>query len=99
MDLAKMCEDILTIPYLSLAEQLDYSDTNAEEALRRCEFAMAAHRESILVLARRRLVDGFPEYRDHSWRKDDDALLVEELEEYADAVNYRLMRMRREEQS
>ena len=95
MDLAKLCEDILTMPYLTLDEQLAYFDAHAEEALEGCRDALALLRPTILSLARKRMIEGFPAYRDKGWRKDEQALRQEELEEYADAVNYRLMRMRK----
>jgi hypothetical protein len=78
---------------LTLEEQLAYFDRKAEQAYARTLRAYKDRREAILCEARRRMVDSHPLYGDRSWGKSYEALHQDELEEMADSVNYRLMKM------
>ena len=78
---------------LTLEQQLEHFDRKAEKAYARCLRTFKDRREQILVEARERLVGSFATYGDESFGKTHEALHQDELEEMADLINYRLMKM------
>ena len=80
---------------MTLDEQLAVFDRKSEQAYRRCLRAFKDRREEILAEARRRMVESHPQYGDKSWRKGFCELHQDELEEMADLVNYRVMKISR----
>ena len=78
---------------MTLDEQLAYFDRKAEQAFTRCLKDFRARRESIIVEARERIIAGFDMYGAEGFRWDYHRLRQAELEEYADGINYRLMRI------
>ena len=79
---------------IPLDEQLLFFDRHAEKAYVQCLRAFKERREPILCEARRRMAEGYSSYGDTSFHKTHKELRQEELEEMADAVVYRLMRIR-----
>lgn len=78
---------------LTLEQQLEHFDRKAEQAYARCIRAFKDRRSEVLAEARRRLVDSHAEHGDRSFHKTFQELHQDELEEMADLVNYRLMKI------
>ena len=79
---------------MPLAEQLAEFDARIDAAVERARFQLAD--ESLLRVlkrcARRRLEKGVAEFGDAGWRKLPDDLMVDTIEELADALVYLVMR-------
>lgn len=80
---------------MTLEEQLAYFDKHKSQALARSCRDYKNLKELVLAEARSRLVEGFATYGDASWSKTYTELRQDELEELADAVVYRVIRMSR----
>ena len=78
---------------MTLDEQLAVFDRKSEQAYRRCLRSFKDRHEEILSEARKRMVASYPDYGDRSWRKGFHELRQDELEEMADCINYRVMRI------
>ena len=79
---------------LSLEDQLQHFDRKAEQAYVKCLRSFKERKEDILAEARSRLINGFTTFGDTGWHRTYQELRREELEEAADMINYRLMRLR-----
>jgi hypothetical protein len=78
---------------LTLKEQLAHFDRHADKAYTRCLRDFKARREGIIQEARARIIAGYDLYGAEGYRWDYARLHAAELEEVADMVNYRLMKM------
>ncbi len=80
---------------MTLDEQLALFDRKAEQVYQRRLRVMKSpdHRALVLAEARRRLIEGFGLYGDSMFGRSFDDLCQAELEEDADAINYRLGRV------
>jgi hypothetical protein len=76
---------------LTLEDQLAHFDRNAAKAYARCLREFKDCKQTIIAEARSRLIAGFAEYGDEGYRRTWAELRDARLEEYADAINYRLM--------
>lgn len=79
---------------MPLSEQLAEFDSRIEAAVERATFQLT--NGSLLAVlkrsARRRLEKGAAEFGDAGWRKHPDELMVDTIEELADALVYLVMR-------
>jgi hypothetical protein len=78
---------------MDLEQQLSYFDANVQLAYDRCLQEFADDRPQITAKARERLIDGYPAYGMKGWLWCRFRLKRERREEYADAVNYRVMQL------
>lgn len=78
---------------MTLEEQLAHFDRHSAKAYTRCLKDFKVRREAIVAEARQRIIDGFDIYGAQGFSWSFDRLHEAELEEFADAVNYRLMKM------
>lgn len=78
---------------MTLEEQLDFFDRRAERALIDGQRWVKNNRGIVLAVARERLIANYPVFGDTSFRRPYDELVQEEIQEYADAPNWRLMRL------
>ena len=80
---------------MTLEEQLAHFDRNFDKAYARCLRDFKQRKEEIKAKSRERLIDGHPIYGDEGFHWSYARLHDAELEEFADAPNYRLMKMTR----
>ena len=79
---------------IPLDEQLQHFDRHCQQAYVQTLKAFKVRKPEILAEARKRMQEGYAAYGDTSFHKTYDQLRREELEEMADAIVYRLMRIR-----
>ena len=82
---------------MTLEEQLDLFDRRAEQAYARHlrHLKDPDYKRQVLRMARVRLAEGFETYGDLMFTWSHQRLTDEELQEDADAINYRLARIHR----
>jgi hypothetical protein len=78
---------------LSLDAQLEHFDRYADRAYARCLRDFKARKEDIIQEARARIIAGYDIYGAEGYHWSYPRLHAAELEEVADMVNYRLMKM------
>lgn len=78
---------------MTLDEQLDFFDRKAERAYAECLRDVRARKAEVIAEARQRLIDGHALYGAQGFAWPHERLHAAELEEVADMVNYRLMKM------
>ena len=78
---------------LTLEQQLEHFDRKAEQAYARCLRSFKDRKPEIIQRARQRLVEGQGIYGDDGFHWTHARLHEAELEEMADLVNYRLMKI------
>jgi len=78
---------------VTLDEQLLHFDRNFDKAYARCLKDFKARKDAIRSEARQRMIEGFPVYGAEGFGWDYARLHAAELQEFADAPNYRLMKM------
>jgi hypothetical protein len=77
---------------LTLEDQLDLFDREADRMYARCLRSFKDRKGEILAASRQRLIEGYEQYGAGGFSWPHDRLHQAELEEYADAINYRLMK-------
>ena len=78
---------------MTLEDQLAHFDRYADQAYARCLKDFKARKADILAEARRRLAEGYDLYGEAGYHWTYADLHAAELEEYADGLAYRLMKM------
>ncbi len=81
-------------PILTLEQQSHIFDTFVESATDRLmlQFTLPALRSVVQRIAKDRLIAGIEHFGDTGWRKHSDTLMIEIIEELADAIVYCVMR-------
>lgn len=85
-----MTEFTHTRPQLSLEEQLELFDKYLDAATDRLlyQFTVPALRRVVQRTAKERLIKNFETYGDAMWHRHPDELMIENIEELADAICY-----------
>jgi hypothetical protein len=78
---------------MTLEEQLSHFDRYSDKAYTRCLKDFKVRRDQIIAAARERIIAGYEEYGAAGYSWGYHPLHSAELEEAADMVNYRLMKM------
>jgi hypothetical protein len=79
---------------VTLEEQLAHFDQNWDKAYARSLRDFKRRKEEIRAEGRRRIIQGFPIYGAQGYSWPYERLDTAELQEFADAPNYRLMKMK-----
>lgn len=77
---------------MNLDEQMTHFDRHVDDAWLDLSDLMGRYESTIKSVARARLMHGYAEFGDSMFEKDNQLLIIEMIEEVADAINYVLAR-------